>query len=76
MSKHIICVYGCDDYAAVPMDLTDSDLAAIEKLVDAVNAAAYYGCKPTMDVESKDLNWDKVCDAYIEDIAKTKRWEA
>lgn len=66
MKKHIIEVSGCDDSTAVPMEVTEGELAAIKKLVDMVNAASTYRCKPFIEIDPGDCAWDKVVADYQE----------
>ena len=72
MSKHIIQVSGCDDSTAVPMELTDTELATIKKLADAVNAAATYECKPRIVIDPKSLTWDESVAAFLGDVAEVE----
>lgn len=72
MSKHIIRVRGCDDSTAVPMELTDAELATIKKLADAVNAAATYGCKPRIGIDPTHPTWDEAVATYSEDVAEVE----
>lgn len=75
MEKHIIEISGCDDYTAVPMEVTDVELAAIMKLVDMVNAACTYRCKPFIEVDPSDGMWDKVVADYQEAITDKRETE-
>lgn len=76
MTKHIIEVSVCDDYTAVPMEVTDVELAAIKKLVDMVNAACTYGCKPFIEVDPvRRYTWDKVVADYQEAITEKREKE-
>lgn len=75
MKKHIIEVSGCDDSTAVPMEVTDVELAAIKKLVDMVNAARTYGCKPFIEVDPGYYTWDQVVADYQEAITEKRETE-
>lgn len=70
--KHIITVSGCDDSTAVPMEVTEVELAAIKKLVDMVNAACTYSCKPFIEVDPGYCTWDKVVADYQEAITEKR----
>lgn len=73
--KHIIEVSGCDDFTAVPMEVTDVELAAIKKLVDMVNAARTNGCKPFIEVDPGYCTWDKAVADYQEAITEKRENE-
>lgn len=75
MKKHIIAVAGCDDSTAVPMEVTDVELAAIKKLVDMVNAARTYSCKPFIEVDPGYCTWDEVVADYQEAITEKREKE-
>lgn len=75
MKKHIIEVSGCDDSTAVPMEVTDVELAAIKRLVDMVNAASTYGCKPFIEVDPHYCTWDEVVADYRETITEMRETE-
>lgn len=76
MSKHIIRVRGCDESTAVPMELTDAELATIKKLADAVNAVTTYGCKPRIGIDPKYLTWDEAVATYREDLTEMEARDA
>ena len=75
MTKHIIEVSGCDDTTVVPMEVTDAELATIERLADLVNAACTSGCKPVVVVDPGCYTWDKVVAEYQEDITEKRENE-
>lgn len=70
MGKHIIEVAGCDDTTAVPMEVTDAELATIMRLADMVDAARTYGCKPVIVVDPGYYTWDQVVADYQQDITE------
>lgn len=72
MGKHIIEVSGCDDTTAVPMEVTDVELATIERLADMVNAACTSGCNPVVVVDPGYYTWDGVVADYQEDITEKR----
>ena len=72
MKKHIIAVAGCDDSTAVPMEVTEGELAAIKKLVDMVNAACTYRCKPFIEVDPGYCTWDEVVADYQQAITEMR----
>ena len=76
MSQHIIEVNGCDDSTAIPMELTDAEFVFLKKFADAVNAAATYECKPTIDIDREYLDWDGAVTQYNEDVAEKKEQES
>lgn len=76
MGKHIIEVLGCDDITAVPMEVTDAELATINRLADMVNAAHQeYDCKPLIQVDPGNYDWDQVVTTYQEDVAQKRENE-
>ena len=72
MGKHIIEVAGCDDTTAVPMEVTDVELATINRLADMVDAARTYGCKPVIVVDPGYYTWDQVVADYQQDITEKR----
>ena len=70
MGKHIIEVSGCDDSTAVPMEVTDAELATIKRTVDMVNAARTCQCKPFIEVDPGYYDWDLVVADYREYFAE------
>ena len=76
MGKHIIEVAGCDDTTVVPMEVTDAELATINRVADMVNAAHQeYDCKPIIQVDPGYYTWDQAVEAYQEDVAQKRENE-
>lgn len=48
MSDIFLAVQGCDDTTYVKV--SEEEAAALQFIIDRVNAAASYGCKPGMEV--------------------------
>lgn len=46
-----ITVDGCDDYTEVTMQMTDAELAFLQKVAAAITNASEYGCMPRMEVK-------------------------
>lgn len=51
MTTKRISVKGCDDSTTIAMDLTDAELAFLERLSAAINAASAYSCMPRLYIE-------------------------
>ncbi len=47
-------VNGCDDSTCFDIDVTESELEFLEKIVEKCNSTSTYGCMPTMDIEVPD----------------------
>lgn len=75
MGKHIIEVLGCDDYTIVPMELTEAEVAVIQRLADMVKAAESNRCKPVITVDDAGISWDVAVKRYQEDVADKQEQE-
>ena len=75
MGKHIIEVAGCEDTTAVPMEVTDAELATIMRLADMVDAARTSGCKPVIVVDPGYYTWDLTVADYQEYVAEKRENE-
>lgn len=75
MTRHIIEVLGCDDYTTVPMELTEAEVAVIQRLADMVKAAESSRCKPVITVDDAGISWDVAVKRYQEDVAEKQEQE-
>jgi len=50
MKNYIIRADGCDDSTAVALDLTAAEFRTVQRVAEAVTAAARYGCMPRISV--------------------------
>ena len=50
MSEYVICVAGCDDATGVLMELSDAELATVQRVADAIESLNAYTCTPSMRV--------------------------
>lgn len=49
-----ICLDGCDDTTTIEMDLTDAELAFVQRLAAFTQRNSAYNCMPTMRVETME----------------------
>lgn len=49
-----LCLNGCDDTTAIEMDLTDAELAFVQRIAVLSERNSTYVCMPTMRVETID----------------------
>ena len=75
MTRHIIEVLGCDDYTTVPMELTEAEVAVIQRLADMVKAAESSRCKPVITVDDAGISWDVAVKRYQEDVTDKQEQE-
>ena len=75
MTRHIIVVLGWDDYTIVPMELTEAEVAVIQRLADMVKAAESSRCKPVITVDDAGISWDVAVKRYQEDVADKQEQE-
>lgn len=50
MEKYTIEVYGCDDCSLIEMELTESEVAVINRVAKEITKASKYQCQPTMEI--------------------------
>lgn len=48
MTEYLIVASGCDDSTRAVVDLIDVDADTVRAVIDAVNAASDYDCRPTL----------------------------
>ena len=51
MSKHIICLVGCDDATEVEMEMTDEELEFLRNVARKVNNKSSCECMPTLYID-------------------------
>ena len=50
MSEYVIHVAGCDDATGVLMELSDAELATVQRVANAIESLNAYTCTPSMRV--------------------------
>lgn len=49
--RYLVTVAGCDDENAVQLELTDTELAVVKRVAEALTANSAFDCQPKMTVE-------------------------
>ncbi|AXH49700.1 hypothetical protein KNT98_gp58 [Gordonia phage Frokostdame] len=52
MKTYRITNSGCDDHTECDIDLTDTEVATVRKVVAELNSHSEYGCQPTIQINT------------------------